>query len=70
MTASFPHRGASKPPLFLSERRCSPRRYGIARPRPEPRVKAGGAAERSEGSLDARLSGVGRLSERRGAKVP
>jgi hypothetical protein len=61
-----PSRAASKPPLFLSERRCSPRRYSIARPRPKPRVKAGGAAEHSEGSLEARLSGVGMLSERRG----
>jgi hypothetical protein len=28
-----------------------PRRYSGARPRPEPRVKAGGAAERSEGKM-------------------
>src|ERR1700692_131119 len=50
--------GCQRAPWFLSEWRCSPRRYATARPRPEPWVKAGEAAERSEGSLEARGSGA------------
>jgi hypothetical protein len=41
----------------------------ISAPRARPGVKTGEAAERSEGSLDARASPAGKLSGRRGCDV-